>query len=80
MNTVRTLNFNPENEIDGEAFLQLSESNLKEMIPNKIGIVKKIQRLQEKVSLIDIFTVYMIYAPWLNYMFILLAIYTRSLL
>ena len=58
MNTVRTLNFNPENEIDGEAFLQLSESNLKEMIPNKIGIVKKIQRLQEKVSLIDIFTVY----------------------
>jgi len=39
-----------ENEVDGESFMDLSESDLKEMIPNKMGVVKKILKLQQEVS------------------------------
>ena len=34
--------------IDGEAFLELNESELK-TIGKKIGVVKKLRRIQEKV-------------------------------
>jgi len=38
-----------DNEVDGESFLDLSEMDLKEMIPSKIGVVKKILKLQQEV-------------------------------
>jgi len=31
--------------------MDLSESDLKEMIPNKLGVVKKILKLQQEVGL-----------------------------
>jgi len=40
-----------ENEVDGESFIDLSESDLKEMMPNKVGVVKKILKLQQEVSI-----------------------------
>ena len=39
-----------DNAVDGESFLDLSESDLKEMIPNKMGVVKRILKLQQEVS------------------------------
>ena len=39
-----------DNEVDGESFMDLSESDLKEMIPNKMGVVKKILKLQQEVG------------------------------
>ena len=43
-----------DNEVDGESFMDLSESDLKEMIPNKMGVVKKILKLQQEVGLVCI--------------------------
>lgn len=39
-----------ENEVDGESFLDLAESDITEMV-SKIGLVKRIRRLQTKVIL-----------------------------
>ena len=44
--------FNPtstENEIDGASFLELTETDIKEIV-KPLGIVKKILRLKRKVS------------------------------
>ena len=38
-----------DNEVDGESFMDLSESDLREMIPNKLVVVKKILMLQQEV-------------------------------
>ena len=40
-----------ENEVDGESFMALTESDLKEMMPKKIGVIKKILKLQQEVGL-----------------------------
>ena len=34
-----------DNEIDGEAFLELTIDDVKTMVPGKLGVVKKICRL-----------------------------------
>ena len=39
-----------ENEVDGESFLDLAESDITEMV-SKIGLVKRIRQLQTKVIL-----------------------------
>ena len=41
--------FYSENEIDGDCFLELTESDIKGLVP-KLGLVKKICRLQASVS------------------------------
>lgn len=39
-----------ENEIDGQSFLELTESEVKELLkPFKLGVFKKIIRLQKEV-------------------------------
>jgi len=40
-----------ENEVDGESFMDLSEADLKEMMPKKMGVVKKILKLQQEVNM-----------------------------
>ena len=45
-----TLYISADNEIDGEAFLDLSIEELNSLIPNKLGVVKKIYRLIQSVS------------------------------
>ena len=42
--------FFSDNEIDGFAFLDLSLDELNQLIPNKLGVVKKIYRLIQSVS------------------------------
>ena len=37
-----------DNEIDGDAFLELSESDIRSLVP-KLGMVKKISRLQKQL-------------------------------
>ena len=39
-----------DEEVDGFAFMRLTEGDIKEMIPKKIGIVKRLSALQEEVS------------------------------
>lgn len=36
-----------ENEIDGQAFMELSEEDIKSIVPKRLGTVKKIVRLQK---------------------------------
>ena len=43
------LDTHTDNEVDGESFMDLSESDLREMIPNKLVVVKKILMLQQEV-------------------------------
>ena len=38
-----------ENEVDGYTFMELSEGDFKEMLPCKIGLVKKLMRVQRMV-------------------------------
>ena len=46
-----TLSFGfTDNEVDGEAFLELSIGELNPLIPQKLGIVKKIYHLIQSVS------------------------------
>jgi len=40
-----------DNEIDGESFTCLSENDFKELFPKKLGIVKRLCMLQQKVSM-----------------------------
>lgn len=46
--------FNADNEVDGEAFLELEQVDLEKMI-SKIGIVKKLLKIQ-KVTYMHILT------------------------
>ena len=39
-----------DNEVDGDTFMDFNESDLKEMMPNKMGVVKKILKLQQEVG------------------------------
>ena len=39
-----------DNEVDGDTFMELSEADFKEMIPGKIGVVKKLIRVQRTVN------------------------------
>lgn len=39
----------PENQVDGESFLELREADVKEMV-KPIGVVKKVMKLLRKVS------------------------------
>ena len=39
-----------ENEIDGEAFVDLTLAELNSLIPNKLGVVKKLHRIIQAVS------------------------------
>ena len=39
---------NADNEIDGETFLELTESEIKSLV-SKLGVFKKIMRLKSKV-------------------------------
>ena len=41
-----------DNEIDGEAFVELTLDELNSLIPNKLGVVKKIYRIIQAVSYI----------------------------
>ena len=36
--------------VDGSVFLELTEGDLKEILPNRIGFVRKLIRLQKEVS------------------------------
>ena len=38
-----------DNEVDGGTFMELSEGDFKEMLPGKIGPVKKLIRVQRTV-------------------------------
>lgn len=38
-----------DNEVDGDTFMELTEADFKEMVPGKIGIVKRLMRVQGKV-------------------------------
>ena len=40
-------NFYTENEVDGAAFLVITESHLEKMLPNKIGVVLNMIRIQK---------------------------------
>ena len=41
---------NADNEIDGAAFLELTVDELNHLMPNKLGLVKKIYSLIQLVS------------------------------
>ena len=38
-----------DNEIDGEAFLMLTDNDLHTMFPNKVGIVRKLMNLSQVI-------------------------------
>ena len=38
------------NDIDGEAFLELTDGEVKSLLPGKLGTAKKILRLKAKVN------------------------------
>ena len=57
-----------ENEIDGITFLELTEADIKGLVP-KLGVVKKIHRLQSSVSCftvlhVQFFTIVMCYVRY----------------
>ena len=47
--TALAVNVNLDNEIDGEAFMVLTEGDFKELLPGKLGAVKKLIILQKTV-------------------------------
>lgn len=38
-----------EQEVDGDIFMGLEESHLEKIIPNKLGVVRKIMKLRQEV-------------------------------
>ena len=42
--------YHVDNEVDGEAFVELTLDELNSLVPNKLGVVKKIYQIIQAVS------------------------------
>ena len=71
--------FFTDNEIDGLALLELTVDDLSKLLPDKLGIVKKIYRLVQAVSYVASYTVADLYVHSLMKQKVDTAIYAHEM-